>query len=153
MTGFNGYSQAINKQLKRHGSLFQGRVKHILVDKDAYLVHLARYIHYNPVDANLVVAPEKWPYSNYLEWIGLRSGTLVNISFIRSYFPTSEDYQQFMEDYIIEKKLADELEKYLLDSYPFKGSEPFKGFKPNDVEEHPERNRKMRIAFRARKSS
>lgn len=64
---FNGYSQAINQQLNRKGTLFQNRAKHILIDKDEYLVHLVRYIHYNPVEAGLVHSPEEWQFSNYLE--------------------------------------------------------------------------------------
>ena len=89
--------------------------KHILIDNDTYLIHLVRYIHYNPVEAKLVISPEKWIYSNYLEWIDQRQGTLVNIPFIRSYFPTAEDYKNFMENYIIEKELAEALQKYYLD--------------------------------------
>jgi REP element-mobilizing transposase RayT len=112
---FNGYGQAMNKQLNRCGTLFQGRAKHILIDKEAYLIHLVRYIHYNPVAANLVNSVEKWAYSNYLEWIEKRKGTLVNMPFIRSYFSTSKEYQEFIEKYAIEKKLAEELEKYFLD--------------------------------------
>jgi len=42
---FGSYVQAVNKQLNRQGSLFQNRFRSIMVDKDEYLVHLARYIH------------------------------------------------------------------------------------------------------------
>ena len=112
---FNGYAQALNKQLKRSGTIFQGRAKHILVDKDEYLIHLARYIHYNAVEANIVKLPEDWIYSNYLEWIGKRSGKLVNMAFVRRYFPNFEDYREFVLDYHIEKKLAKKLERYYLD--------------------------------------
>ena len=55
---FNGYVQAINKQLGQSGTLFQGRTKHILVDNDAYLIHLVRYIHYNPVASKIIQQPE-----------------------------------------------------------------------------------------------
>jgi REP element-mobilizing transposase RayT len=115
-TLFNGYTQAINKQQGRSGTLFQGRAKHILVDNDAYLIHLARYIHYNPVEARLVHLPEKWAYSNYAEWIGQRKGTLMDVEFIKSYFPQPDDYRRFVMDYSIKSKLAEKLEKYLFDS-------------------------------------
>jgi len=36
---FNDYVQAINKQLDRCGTLFQGRTKHILIDKEESLIH------------------------------------------------------------------------------------------------------------------
>ncbi|MCD6334967.1 MAG: transposase [Candidatus Latescibacteria bacterium] len=42
---FNVYVQALNKQLERKGTLFEGRFKHVLVDKDEYILYLCRYIH------------------------------------------------------------------------------------------------------------
>ena len=35
---FNGYVQAVNKQVGRSGALFEGRAKHVLVDRDEYLI-------------------------------------------------------------------------------------------------------------------
>ena len=77
---FGSYTQAINKQQGRQGPLFQGRFCATVVDKDEYLAHLARYIHLNPVMAGFVNAPEAWAYSNYLDVIGRREGTLKDIS-------------------------------------------------------------------------
>ncbi|MBF0106481.1 MAG: transposase [Deltaproteobacteria bacterium] len=49
MRHINGlYTQYYNRQNKKNGSLFKGRYKAILVDEDAYLVELLRYIHLNP---------------------------------------------------------------------------------------------------------
>lgn len=44
------YTKSINESRDRVGSLFQGRFKSVLVDRDEYLLHLSRYIHLNPVD-------------------------------------------------------------------------------------------------------
>jgi len=82
------------------------------VDDEAYLIHLVRYIHYNPVSAHLVHRPEDWQYSNYAEWVGIRNGTLVDREFIKDYFPHPDDYRRFMEDYAIERKLAEALKPY-----------------------------------------
>jgi len=50
MRRFNvAYIGYYNRQHKRVGHLYQGRYKAILVDKDAYLSILSRYIHLNPV--------------------------------------------------------------------------------------------------------
>ena len=112
---FNGYVQGVNKEQGRTGTLFEGAAKHILVDDEAYLIHLVRYIHYNPVNAHLVRQPEDWQYSNYAEWIGIRNGTLVDRKFIRNYFPRPDDYRRFMENYAIENELAERLKPYLLE--------------------------------------
>src|SRR5512139_4048541 len=50
MRQLNGvYTQDFNRRHHRAGHLFQGRYKALLVDKDAYLLELSRYIHLNPV--------------------------------------------------------------------------------------------------------
>jgi len=94
------YTKAINKRHGRVGSLFQGRFKAVHVDQNEYLVHLSRYIHLNPVAADLVSRPEDWEFSSYLEFIGLRNGTLPNPDVVLSQFPSSDAYRQFVEAYI-----------------------------------------------------
>ena len=51
------YTRWINRREKRMGHLFQGRYRALLVDRDAYLLELVRYIHLNPVRAGLVEEP------------------------------------------------------------------------------------------------
>ena len=43
------YTVFFNRRHARHGHLFQGRFKSIVVDKSNYLLALSRYIHLNPV--------------------------------------------------------------------------------------------------------
>ena len=47
------------------GHLFQGRYKAILVEKEAHLLELCRYVVLNPVRAGLVKRPEQWRGSSY----------------------------------------------------------------------------------------
>ena len=67
---FGAYVQAVNRQQQRQGPLFQGRFRAILIDREGYFAHLARYIHANPVLAGLAETPQAWPYSNYQDIIG-----------------------------------------------------------------------------------
>ena len=112
---FNAYVQALNKEQNRKGTLFEGRFRHVWVNRDEYLTHLCRYIHLNPVKAGLVSEPHHWPYSNYAEWTEKRHGTLCDRSFIRQFFATAEDYRQFVADYQEEVLLQGQLAKYALD--------------------------------------
>ena len=60
MRQLNGvYTQASNRRHRRTGHLFQGRYKAILVDADAYLLELTRYVVLNPVRAGIVKDPGK----------------------------------------------------------------------------------------------
>ena len=55
--------------------MFRGRYKAILVDEDAYLLQLSRYVHRNPVEvkgcSNTVL--EDYPWSSYPAYIGKSS--------------------------------------------------------------------------------
>ena len=66
MRQVNGvYTQRFNRKHNRVGHVFQGRYKAIIVQKDSYLLELARYIVLNPVRAKLVRAAKDWPWSSY----------------------------------------------------------------------------------------
>jgi REP element-mobilizing transposase RayT len=72
MRQLNGvYTQASNRRHRRVGHLFQGRFKAILVDRDAYLLELARYVVLNPVRAGMVKKPADWKWSSYRASVGL----------------------------------------------------------------------------------
>ena len=71
MRHVNGiYTQAFNRRHGKVGHLFQGRFKAILVDREAYLLQLCRYVELNPVRAGLVAQPADWPWSSYRAHVG-----------------------------------------------------------------------------------
>jgi REP element-mobilizing transposase RayT len=71
MRQLNGvFTQHVNRTHGRVGHVFQGRYKAILVEKDAYLLELARYVALNPVRAGMVARPEDWPWSSHRAMIG-----------------------------------------------------------------------------------
>lgn len=66
MRQLNGvYTQWHNRTHGRVGHVFQGRFKAILVQRDAYLLELARYVVLNPVRAGTCAMPQQWPWSSY----------------------------------------------------------------------------------------
>jgi REP element-mobilizing transposase RayT len=72
MRHVNGiYTQRFNRRHGLIGHLFQGRFKAILVDRDAYLLALCRYVERNPVAAGLARAAGDWPWSSYRAHAGL----------------------------------------------------------------------------------
>ncbi len=71
MRQLNGvYTQWHNRTHARVGHVFQGRFKAILVQREAYLLELSRYVVLNPVRAGLCALPEQWPWSSYLAMLG-----------------------------------------------------------------------------------
>jgi REP-associated tyrosine transposase len=64
------YATYFNRKRGRHGHLFQGRFKALLIDADGYLTHLSRYIHLNPIRAKMASTPIKYRWSSYAAYIG-----------------------------------------------------------------------------------
>jgi len=74
MRQLNGvYTQEFNRRHRRTGHVFQGRFKGILVERDAYLLELARYVVLNPVRAKMVRSARDWPWSSYRATAGFEA--------------------------------------------------------------------------------
>jgi REP element-mobilizing transposase RayT len=72
MRQLNGvYTQGFNRRHRKVGHLFQGRFKAILVERDSYLLELARYVVLNPVRARMVKSPAGYAWSSYRPTLGL----------------------------------------------------------------------------------
>ncbi len=65
------YTQRHNRLKRTDGPLFRGRYKAILVESDAYLAQLTRYIHRNPIDMKLPLVNrlETYPWSSYPSYV------------------------------------------------------------------------------------
>ncbi|WP_245523289.1 REP-associated tyrosine transposase [Syntrophotalea carbinolica] len=104
MHHINGsYTTYINIKRKRSGHLFQGRYKAIVVDKDNYLLELSRYIHLNPVRANLVLKPGEYPYSSYRLFISGEEEKMLTQKGVLGMLAKDEQvarecYRTFVED-------------------------------------------------------
>jgi len=73
MRQLNGvYSQKFNRRHRRPGHVLEGRFHAQVVDKEAYLRAVCRYIVLNPVRAGFVTHPGQWPWSSYAATAGER---------------------------------------------------------------------------------
>ena len=101
----NAYVRYFNDRYKRVGALFQGKIKGVLVDSDAYLLHLSRYIHQNPEevwDKGL----RDYPYSSYAEYLGFRNTQWIYPEIVLDFFSSSENnlfYDYFSYRSFVEK--------------------------------------------------
>ena len=71
------YAKSYNLVYDQNGHLFQGPFQRVHVKDLNYLLHLSRYVHLNPVKAEIVNKAEDWNYSSYQEFIGLRDIELI----------------------------------------------------------------------------
>jgi len=73
MQRLNGcYTQQFNRRHRHAGHVFQGRYKSILVEKEAHLLELCRYIVLNPVRAGMAADAGQWIWSSYADTAGDR---------------------------------------------------------------------------------
>jgi putative transposase len=88
MRQLNGvYTQLSNRYHGKVGHVFQGRYKAILVQKENYLLELARYIVLNPVRARMVREAKDWPWSSYCKTAGiLDDDSLLTTEWLLSVF-------------------------------------------------------------------
>jgi REP element-mobilizing transposase RayT len=107
------YTKAINQRFDRVGALFQGQFQGKPIQHEAHLLQLCVYIHANPVKDGLTDLPEQWEFSNYLDWLNLREGTLINREFIADNFGTPVEYEKRVREYILTKNLPDDVRQYL----------------------------------------
>ncbi len=104
MQRFNGrYTQYFNHYHHRVGHLFQGRYKAILVEKEAHLRELCRYVVLNPVRANMAKAAGEWPWSSYGAVCGEQHDSWLAVQHVQSLFGTSakkaiNHYKRFVEE-------------------------------------------------------
>jgi len=106
------YTVWVNKHQQRSGHLFQGRYKAILVDGDAYLLELVRYIHLNPIRAAMTTSPEEYLWSSHHAYCGAEKLSWVTTGWILSQFSEHKDvarqqYLKFIYDGLANKLFED----------------------------------------------
>lgn len=83
----SSYSQAINNQYQRTGTLFQKKTKakelimgeiRTTDNQMDYLTTCIHYIHNNAYEAHLTNAPHEWEFCSLQDYAGLRNGTLCD---------------------------------------------------------------------------
>jgi REP element-mobilizing transposase RayT len=102
------YTTYINIKRKRSGHLFQGRYRAILVDKDSYLLELSRYLHLNPVRANMVEKPEEYPHSSYGSYVSDRKEEIVTKDMILGMLTGTGENREERYKVFVESALGEE---------------------------------------------
>jgi putative transposase len=106
------YAQYYNRRHRRTGHLFENRYKSILCDEDNYLLALVRYIHLNPIRANIIATVEQldcYPWSGHRVVIGKTKYAWMDTKSILSQFGGTKKkaiskYRRFVREGIGEGK-------------------------------------------------
>jgi REP element-mobilizing transposase RayT len=105
MRQLNGdYAQHFNRRHGRDGHVFQGRYKAILVQREAHLLEVARYVVRNPVRAGMAVTSGDWAWSSYRATAGLEPAPeWLDVAFLVEQFGSrrataTARYREFVAD-------------------------------------------------------
>ncbi len=91
------YTQRFNSAHDRDGQLFRGRYKAIVVEADAYLAAVVRYLHLNPVAAKLARRPEGYRWSSHGAYMRTRPRpSWLNVKEVLEDFPSRRAFHEFV---------------------------------------------------------
>lgn len=86
----SAYTTYFNKKYDRVGPLFQGVFKAVSVNNDAYILHIARYIHRNPSKYM------QWEWSSLSYWLDKKHAAWVNPQRLNTMVPGQ--YIEYISD-------------------------------------------------------
>lgn len=114
----NSYAKYFNIKTKRSGSLFQTMFKAVRIETDEQLIHVARYIHLNPVTAFILKTIEQlttYPWSSFSTYLGKQTSDIINTNVILSYFPSVNKFIQFTNDQVDYQRELDKIKHLALE--------------------------------------
>jgi REP element-mobilizing transposase RayT len=100
MRQLNGlYTQRFNRAHDRVGHILQGRFGAVLVEREAHLLELTRYVVLNAVRAGLVDSAEAYPWSSLRATLGLAEApTWLATGAIEARFGSRARYLEFVRE-------------------------------------------------------
>ena len=100
------YALYYNKQEERVGYVYRDRYKSEVIYNQKYLTNCIKYIHMNPVKANIVKLEKDYPYSSYNDYInknGIVDKETLNMIFLSEYSYLKEFFKfEYVEGKFIE---------------------------------------------------
>lgn len=92
------------------GSLWQGRFKSIVIDRDEYLMECGRYIERNPIRAGIVKKPESHAFSSYKFYVsGERSDIITEDILYQGLGSNGSERRQKYRDYVLQERPYDKI--------------------------------------------
>ena len=94
----NGYAKYLNTKEKRSGSVFQQMFKVVRIEQDAQLLHVARYIHLNPLTSYVLKDEkdlEKYPWNSFADYLSANPRVFVNTKLLGKLHSSKNKFKAF----------------------------------------------------------
>lgn len=112
------YAKYFNLRSGRTGGLFQSMFKAIRIEDDEQLLHVARYIHLNPVTAFVIKdfnVLQNYLWCSYKEYVSDNQSEVIDTAEIMSYFSSRADLIKFHSDQVDYQRRLDEIKHLILE--------------------------------------
>lgn len=107
----NSYAKYYNTKYKRSGALFQEMFKAVRIETDEQFIHVARYIHLNPLTGYLIKNSEEleqYQWTSFIDYLGKRQLAFLQSDVLKSYFSSIEKLKKFTFDQVdYQRKLGE----------------------------------------------
>ena len=114
----NSYARFLNLRYKRSGSLFQSPFKAVRLETDEQFIHVARYIHLNPL-TSFVIRDfndlKSYQWNSYLDYLSFTPRKFINTSFLMNYFKNIEKFEEFTKDNLDYQRKLEKLKHLIIE--------------------------------------
>jgi putative transposase len=108
------YAMYFNNRHELVGHVFQDRYNAILLESPSAFIKVSRYIHLNPVEANLVESPEQYPWSSFSSFNTSKNDPYISKDRTLSFFtetkpPREQQYRNYVEQWSDQIKIKESI--------------------------------------------
>lgn len=99
----NSYAKYYNTKHKREGSLFQEMFKAVRIETDEQFIHVARYIHLNPVTSYILKNQEeleRYPLTSFSSYLNNANHSFLSKNHLMQYFKNTNKLKEFTFDQV-----------------------------------------------------
>ena len=86
------YARYFNDRYEQNGHVFEHRFDAKPITDVMYMLNVSRYIHMNPVKAEIVSDPIEYKWSSYGAYVLPKDDSVINTKRIMGYFENNPDY-------------------------------------------------------------
>ncbi|MSR89031.1 MAG: hypothetical protein EXS67_05205 [Candidatus Margulisbacteria bacterium] len=92
------FAREVNIHMNADGPVFKSRFHSLVVETEKNLLNLSRYIHLNPVSAQMSTTPEEYTWSSHSNFLDPENAPpFLHTSKILEYFISKDEYKQYVE--------------------------------------------------------
>jgi len=114
----NSYARYLNIKSKRHGALFQSPFKAVRIASDEQFVHVARYIHLNPLTTYLLEnfsGLENYLWGSYKDYVTDKPRKFLDISFLMTFYKNVNKLKKFTADNLNYQRELEKIKHLIID--------------------------------------